>query len=217
MDSGPRSHWRMLQGALQNQYTFELFGATSTSGASSTNALEFTGRENDATGLYFYRARYYSPGTARFLSEDPLQFPRVAANGDNLYAYVRNSPTGYIDPTGESTIPIPRVQLLRRTLEVIRESNREKLPQDKLIQVLSPICLQDFGKKQRNRGNVGVERIAWQRYLSQAFNTKSPAPSAVYKITLRRVRIPASPPKTPRHFHHLSKIALPFHFGDCKP
>jgi RHS repeat-associated protein len=40
--------------------------------ASSTNSFRYTGRENDGTGLAFFRARYYSPILQRFLSEDPI-------------------------------------------------------------------------------------------------------------------------------------------------
>jgi hypothetical protein len=36
---------------MQTQYTFDPFGATTASGPSSSNALQFTGRENDGTGL----------------------------------------------------------------------------------------------------------------------------------------------------------------------
>jgi RHS repeat-associated protein len=84
-------------GAIQTQYTYEPFGATTTSGAASANPAQFTGRENDGTGLYFYRARYYDPRRQRFTSEDSLGF----AGGDvNLHAYVGNNPTGYRDPSG---------------------------------------------------------------------------------------------------------------------
>ena len=56
-----------------------------------------TGRENDGTGLYYYRARYYSPKMQRFLSEDPIEF----LGGDvNLFAYVNNNPVLDIDPFG---------------------------------------------------------------------------------------------------------------------
>lgn len=34
---------------------------------------DFTGRENDGTGLYYYRARHHDPSRSRFLSEDPLR------------------------------------------------------------------------------------------------------------------------------------------------
>jgi RHS repeat-associated protein len=42
----------------------------------SANPAQYTGRENDGTGLYYYRGRYYSPTLQRFASQDPLGFPR---------------------------------------------------------------------------------------------------------------------------------------------
>ncbi|MDV3349818.1 RHS repeat-associated core domain-containing protein [Leptothoe sp. LEGE 181152] len=62
----------------------------------------YTGRErDDATGLIYYRARYYDPAVGRFISEDPLGFD---AGDANLYRYVFNSPTNYTDPSGEATL-----------------------------------------------------------------------------------------------------------------
>jgi len=45
----------------------------------------------------YYRARYYNPTFGRFVSEDPIGF---AGGQANLYAYVFNSPTNFIDPFG---------------------------------------------------------------------------------------------------------------------
>jgi RHS repeat-associated protein len=84
-------------GAVQTEYTYAPFGATTVSGQASTNPYQFTGREHDATGLYFYRARYYSPGAHRFIAEDPVGF---LGRDVNLYAYVRNSPLELVDPLG---------------------------------------------------------------------------------------------------------------------
>jgi RHS repeat-associated protein len=92
-------------GTLQTHYTFEPFGTTTTSGASTTSALQFTGRENDGTGLYFNRARFYSGSLQRWISEDPIEF----AGGDiNLFAYVLNAPTRYNDPLGLVVVRFPR-------------------------------------------------------------------------------------------------------------
>ncbi len=85
-------------GLPQTEYTYEPFGNTGTSGPASANSSQYTGRENDGTGLYYYRARYYSPTLQRFISEDPAEF----GGGDsNLYAYVSNSPSNFTDPSGE--------------------------------------------------------------------------------------------------------------------
>ncbi len=84
-------------GAEQTRYTYDPFGAVTQSGASSNNPSKFTGREDDGTGLYYYRARYYSPQQQRFISGDPIGF---AGGSTNLYAYVGNSPTNHTDPSG---------------------------------------------------------------------------------------------------------------------
>jgi RHS repeat-associated protein len=84
-------------GAVQTEYTYEPFGSASTSGTASANPSQFTARENDGTGLYFYRARYYAPSLHRFVSQDPIAF---AAGDPNLYAYVGNSPLNFVDPLG---------------------------------------------------------------------------------------------------------------------
>jgi RHS repeat-associated protein len=83
-------------GVKQTSYTYDAFGGTSISGQTNANSQQYTGRENDGTGLYSYRARYYSPSLGRFISEDPIGF----AGGLNQYAYVGNDPVNAIDPSG---------------------------------------------------------------------------------------------------------------------
>ena len=83
-------------GAVATQYTYEPYGKTTQIGAASENAFQYTGRENDVTGLYYYRARYYDPDKSRFLSEDPIGL----AGGANVYAYVGGNPISYVDPLG---------------------------------------------------------------------------------------------------------------------
>ncbi|MFZ1888221.1 MAG: RHS repeat-associated core domain-containing protein [Candidatus Binataceae bacterium] len=83
-------------GGLATSYTYDPFGNTMVAG-SSTNPFQFTGRENDGTGLNFNRARYYSPVAQRFVSQDPIGFD----GGDaNLYAYGSNDPATLTDPLG---------------------------------------------------------------------------------------------------------------------
>jgi RHS repeat-associated protein len=84
-------------GGITTNYTYQPFGATTVGGSANGNSYEFTGRENDGTGLYFYRARYYSPTFQRFVSQDPIDF----ASGDtNLHGYVAEGPSIYVDPDG---------------------------------------------------------------------------------------------------------------------
>ncbi|MGH7798559.1 MAG: RHS repeat-associated core domain-containing protein [Candidatus Binatia bacterium] len=106
-------------GAVQTEYTYEPFGKTAATGVSSSNPFQYTGRENDGTGLYYHRMRYYSPQLQRFVSEDPYLHPTYGKcpaagitpaivnlvsialdNPQNLstYGYVGNNPLRYMPP-----------------------------------------------------------------------------------------------------------------------
>ncbi len=84
-------------GNLSTQYVYDPFGNTSVSGTANTNPFQYTGRENDGNGLYYYRARYYSPVLGRFISEDPLG---LRGGSLNFYAYAEDNPISLKDPLG---------------------------------------------------------------------------------------------------------------------
>jgi RHS repeat-associated protein len=84
-------------GVVQTSYTYSPYGETTVTGTASNNTSQYTGRENDNDGLYFYRARYYHPVFSRFVSEDPIGF---GGGNMNLYGYANNSPTNLTDPSG---------------------------------------------------------------------------------------------------------------------
>jgi RHS repeat-associated protein len=84
-------------GNVVTTYGYDPFGNTAISGAASANPSQYTGRESEGNGLYFYRARYYSPLLGKFISQDPLGF---AGSGPNFYAYAGNDPVDFRDPFG---------------------------------------------------------------------------------------------------------------------
>jgi RHS repeat-associated protein len=77
------------------EYDYEPFGGTTATGLALTNSYKFTAREDDGTGLYYYRARYYHPALGRFVSEDLLGW-----SGVGNYVYCANNPVNFIDPLG---------------------------------------------------------------------------------------------------------------------
>ena len=100
--------------SLEVGYAFSPYGQTQKVGVEnqqpgSENSSQYTGRENDGNGLYFYRARYYDPVLKRFISEDPIGL----AGGINSHAYVEGDPVSNTDPTGLAT------QMCKRRLSVL--------------------------------------------------------------------------------------------------
>lgn len=82
---------------LLNSDTYDSFGNLETSTDSFGNPFHYTGRDSDSeTGLRYYRARYYSPETGRFISEDPRRF----FQGPSFYSYVTNNPLNFTDSSG---------------------------------------------------------------------------------------------------------------------
>lgn len=106
-DTGGRTYFltdqlgstRMLTnaaGSAVQRYEYDPYGTTTQSSTAYTNPYQYTGREKDLNGLYYYRARYYRPQWGRFISEDPIQL----AAGPNVYAYVTGNPVTFTDPLG---------------------------------------------------------------------------------------------------------------------
>ncbi|WP_223448755.1 MULTISPECIES: RHS repeat-associated core domain-containing protein [Pseudomonas] len=58
--------------------------------------IRYSGKERDATGLYYYGARYYAPWLQRWLNPDPAG----DVDGVNFYRFVSNSPINFIDRQG---------------------------------------------------------------------------------------------------------------------
>ncbi len=87
-------------GSTQSTAAYSPYGEAAITGDEQQNSTGYTGRENDKTGLYFYRARYYDPILKRFISEDPIGI----AGGLNLYQYVGGDPVSYVDSDGQLPI-----------------------------------------------------------------------------------------------------------------
>ncbi len=76
-------------------------------GTGDALAQQFTGKERDEeSSLDYFGARYYSARLGRFVSPDAPFADQFASAPQswNLYAYVRNNPLRFLDPTGRRCV-----------------------------------------------------------------------------------------------------------------
>ncbi len=89
-----------------NQGTYVSYGnrsAIAGYGVSDPVPQKFTGKERDSeSGLDNFLKRYHASSMGRFMSPDPLMASASTSDPQtwNRYAYVRNNPLKYVDPTG---------------------------------------------------------------------------------------------------------------------
>ena len=79
----------------QHNRVYDAWGnVTSGSGGDQGYVANLGHRKDAESGLTYMRARYYEPGTGRFISQDPSK------DGQNWYVYAANNPVNNVDPTG---------------------------------------------------------------------------------------------------------------------
>lgn len=93
--------------------------------------------EDEETGLYYNRHRYYDPDTARYLTQDPIGL----AGGENLYRYTLN-PTLWTDPLGLKYVSG------NRSPSVVSGKDKTNASTQMLSEWRRKIC----------RSNIGAER-----------------------------------------------------------
>lgn len=67
--------------------------------------VRYSGKERDATGLYYYGLRYYAPWLMRWINPDPTG----EQGGVNLFCFCSNSPIRYRDSQGAAPDDVTQV------------------------------------------------------------------------------------------------------------
>ena len=90
-------------GRVKETFNYDPYGNLTYGIPDTVNYYGYNGESSNlATGLQYLRARYYSPQTGNFITEDTYAGQTSNPLTLNRYAYTSNNPVNRIDPSGHS-------------------------------------------------------------------------------------------------------------------
>ena len=119
-------------GRVTDVYQYDPYGQVTLGSTEHTDFYGYNAESyNPNTGLEFLRARYYNANQGRFFQEDTYLGDITDPLTLNRYAYVKNSPLNYVDPSGHD----PRDEF---------DSPSNYLPNEGDIEFLGPELYEKF-------------------------------------------------------------------------
>ena len=91
-------------GGATAAFRYRAYGQIAQSTSASPSYLGLASQLVDPSGLYYMRARWYDPSSARFLVQDPAHGAFERPSSLNEYAYALGNPIIYADPSGMCAI-----------------------------------------------------------------------------------------------------------------
>ena len=156
-----------------NHYEYDVWGNLTVCEETIENRFKYNGQQFDPISQQYYlRARYYNPVIGRFTQEDTYR-----GDGLNLYAYCRNNPVFYIDPSGH--------MCEKGVDRVTGEINTRTATKDDVKNLSSHIR-----EKLRNGGTLTDQEYRVANQLGIDVDKKSGTPSGYYQDANGRWRRP---------------------------
>ena len=98
-------------GAITDTLVFDAFGIETEKTGTTANTYGFQGEEQDATGLYYLRARYMDPTSGTLTSMDTYAGSLSDPISLHKYLFANSNPVMYSDPSGHETTLIECVEV----------------------------------------------------------------------------------------------------------
>ena len=108
---------------ILNRYEYDAWGNAEVCEEQVANRFRFNAQQYDPVSQQYYlRARFYNPVIARFTQEDTYR-----GDGLNLYAYCRNNPVYYVDPSGHICDPAAQKIMEKLGSNQAKQNEKRKL------------------------------------------------------------------------------------------
>ncbi|AZE50386.1 Rhs-family protein [Pseudomonas chlororaphis] len=164
------------EAALISQEWFYPYGGTACWAGrdkveASYKVVRYSGKERDATGLYYYGFRYYAPWLQRWINPDPAG----AIDGLNLFRMVRNNPVTLTDPDGKMPRKSHWLDVYQKNVAESTTTNTNNLQLESKVEKQEEHIFSDVQSdklpvpnvlESKVGGSAMVERIDSERYLT---------------------------------------------------
>ncbi|MGB7070431.1 MAG: RHS repeat-associated core domain-containing protein, partial [Pyrinomonadaceae bacterium] len=156
---------------------------------------KFTGYERDIESeLDFAQARYYTQRLGRFTSVDPITVTParvVDPQQINLYAYVRNNPLEFIDPTG---MIIDTTRLTKKQLKTWNRTIELAIAKDDKGNYLNSELQKEYARLQDDKRTFFIENFAFGdksgtagRFTITKFNGENDFSEAKIQLDFKKI------------------------------
>ena len=189
-------------GSTVERYSYSAYGeVTITDPAGNVRSETVVGNSHLYTsrrwipeaGIYYYRARYYSPTLKRFLTRDPAG----TVDTLNLYLYVYANPVNFVDPLGLD-VEVSS-ECVKHSTKIEWDAKRNYLlrklidkPVKGFVEFSSELCKSCCKKDSKHEGEK-LPRIKYVLKVGASVSTGYiPVPSLGYKIPIIGVTIGVS-------------------------
>ncbi|WP_341962376.1 RHS repeat-associated core domain-containing protein [Pseudomonas sp. RC10] len=195
------------QGGLISQEGYYPFGGTAWWAVrSATEAkyktVRYSGKERDASGLYYYGFRYYAPWLMRWLNPDPTRH----LTGLNAFAAMNQNPITYHDPDGRMPQPQRERKKSPKIRPALTDDTYKRLADKDIINPIQARGMAPIRNYWGSRPDLSPAAAAYREAIPEAIQDLSAQGRKDFRVTgdahiLAAVRTDTSRPSGAVMYH----------------